>query len=179
MRECQWPLNKEYPSLFYALQVRTIVYEHIPRADLLLAWEAVQSLLYPTRHSHLTFLSKRYGLFKQFTPYLLEQITFQQGFTGDDFGAASLGTVQVVEKDGNSNCTSGPTSSNSKTCQAAGSGYCSPLSDNYLKIVLFTAGRPRNNVNELQRYERRPLVLQLLQPLVLACEHAEGVDFLG
>lgn len=76
-------------------QVRTIVYEHIPRADLLLAWEAVQSLLYPTRHSHLTFLSKRYGLFKQFTPYLLEQITFQQGFTGDDFGSALLVVSQL------------------------------------------------------------------------------------
>ena len=53
-------------------QVRMVVYTQIPRADLLLTWEAVQALLFPTRHSHLTFLARRYNLFKQFTPHLLE-----------------------------------------------------------------------------------------------------------
>ena len=33
-------------------------------------------------------MAKRYPLFKQFTPRLLEQFAFRQGFAGDDFGAA-------------------------------------------------------------------------------------------
>lgn len=69
-------------------QVRPRVFARIPREQLVLAWEAVQTMLYPTRHSHLTFLAKRYSLFKQFTPRLLAQISFQHGFTGDDFPAA-------------------------------------------------------------------------------------------
>lgn len=71
-----------------AEQVRTVVYTHVPREELLLAWEAVQALLYSTRHSHLMFLANRYALFKQFTPHLLTQISFKHGFTGDDFEAA-------------------------------------------------------------------------------------------
>jgi TnpA family transposase len=69
-------------------QVRPSIYAQVPREDLVLAWEAVQTMLYPTRHSHLSFLAKRYPLFKQFTPRLLEQLGFRQGFAGDDFGAA-------------------------------------------------------------------------------------------
>lgn len=69
-------------------QVRAEVFARIPRQDLILAWEAVQTLLYPTRYSHLTFLTKRYTLFKQFTPHLLAQIQFEQGFTDDDFTQA-------------------------------------------------------------------------------------------
>ncbi len=69
-------------------QVRPSIYAQVPREDLMLAWEAVQTMLYPTRHSHLSFLAKRYSLFKQFTPRLLEQLGFRQGFAGDDFGAA-------------------------------------------------------------------------------------------
>jgi hypothetical protein len=67
-------------------QVRPAIYQTIPRDKLLLAWQAVEALLHPTRHSKLSFLAKRY--FKQFTPYLLGQIVFQHGFTGDDFGKA-------------------------------------------------------------------------------------------
>ena len=70
------------------VQVRETIYAQVPRSELMLAWEAVQALLYPTRHSHLTFLAKRYALFKQFTPTLLDQIVFQHGFTGDDFAKA-------------------------------------------------------------------------------------------
>ena len=54
----------------------------------MLAWQAVEALLYPTRHSKLGFLTKRYGFFKQFSPYLLSQVSFQHGFTGDDFDKA-------------------------------------------------------------------------------------------
>lgn len=68
--------------------LREAIYARVPREKLTLAWEAVQALLYPTRHSHLTFLAKRYGVFKQFTPQFLGYITFCQGFTGDDFGVA-------------------------------------------------------------------------------------------
>lgn len=68
--------------------VRSAVYDQISREDLRLAWEAVESLLFPTRHSQLTFLAHRYSLFKQFTPNLLSQIQFQHGFQEDDFPAA-------------------------------------------------------------------------------------------
>lgn len=68
--------------------LREAIYSRVSREQLTLAWEAVQALLYPTRHSHLTFLAKRYGVFKQFTPQFLGRITFCQGFTGDDFGRA-------------------------------------------------------------------------------------------
>ena len=37
-------------------QVRPSIYAQVPREDLVLAWEAVQTMLYPTRHSHLSFL---------------------------------------------------------------------------------------------------------------------------
>lgn len=40
-------------------QVRPRIYDQVPREDLVLAWEAVQTMLYPTRHSHLSFLAKR------------------------------------------------------------------------------------------------------------------------
>lgn len=69
-------------------QVRPTIYRTISRDKLLLAWQAVEALLHPTRHSKLSFLAKRYGFFKQFTPYLLGQIVFQHGFTGDDFDKA-------------------------------------------------------------------------------------------
>ncbi|PHK04710.1 hypothetical protein VF10_38075, partial [Nostoc linckia z13] len=69
-------------------QVRPAIYQTIPRDKLLLSWQAVEALLHPTRHSKLSFLAKRYGFFKQFTPYLLGQIVFQHGFTGDDFDKA-------------------------------------------------------------------------------------------
>jgi len=69
-------------------ELREAIFARVPRAQLTLAWEAAQALLYPTRHSYLTFLAKRYGVFKQFTPRLLGQMNFCQGYTGDDFGAA-------------------------------------------------------------------------------------------
>lgn len=78
-------------------QVRQSIYAHIPRDELVLAWEAVQALLYPTRHSQLSFLTRRYSLFKQFTPRLLSQIAFQHGFTGDDFNLA-LQTVSDLQQ---------------------------------------------------------------------------------
>jgi TnpA family transposase len=68
--------------------LREAIYARVPREQLTLAWEAVQALLYPTRHSHLTFLAKRYSIFKQFTPQFLGSMSFCQGFKGDDFGEA-------------------------------------------------------------------------------------------
>lgn len=68
--------------------LREAIYARVPREKLTLAWEAIQALLQPTRHSHLTFLAKRYGIFKQFTPQFLGRLTFCQGFTGDDFDVA-------------------------------------------------------------------------------------------
>jgi hypothetical protein len=58
-------------------QARPNIYAQIPREDLALAREAVQAMLYPTCYSHLSFLAKRYPLFKQFTLRLLEQFEFR------------------------------------------------------------------------------------------------------
>lgn len=80
-----------------AEQVRPQIYQTTPRDKLLLAWQAVEALLYPTRHSKLSFLTKRYGFFKQFTPYFLGQIVFQQGFTGDDFEKALQLVIELQQ----------------------------------------------------------------------------------
>lgn len=76
-------------------QVRNTIYQTIPRSNLMLACQAVEALLGTTQHSNLSFLTKRYGLFRQFTPYLLGQMHFQHRFVGDDFAQALDLVIQL------------------------------------------------------------------------------------